>query len=237
MQKAFYYIRYARWLGLLGIIGLITGNTILTLFFLFFLFAFVDTFRNLPIFFQSLYMLLAMPVIHINHRFNLPSIDNYTPQKELILPFNGEWLVVNGGTEYKDISFLGHTQQRYAYDFFMVDKDGKSFSGDNKKVENYYCYGRDILAPANGEVISAVSKHPDSGVYGNGTVECKAHDIRGNHIVIKHGEKQYSLMAHLKPDSIVIKKGQKVKQGQVIAQCGNSGNTHRTAYPFPGKRE
>jgi hypothetical protein len=225
VQKAFTIINYAKWLGLLGIIGLIADNRILTLFFLFFLLGFVDIFRNPAVFFQSLYMLLGMPVIHFKHRFNLPSIENYTPQNEYILPFSGEWLTVNGGTDKKTSHSWGIPNQRYAYDFFIVDKEGKSFSGDNKKVENYYCYGRDVLAPADGEVISAVKKHPDSAVYGNGTAECKAHDIRGNHIIIRHSTKEYSLIAHLKPDSITVKKGQKVTRGQVIAQCGNSGNT------------
>jgi murein DD-endopeptidase MepM/ murein hydrolase activator NlpD len=48
---------------------------------------------------------------------------------------------------------------------------------------------------------------------------------QGNHIIIRHSKKEYSLIAHLKPKSVTVKKGQKVKQGQVIAQCGNSGNT------------
>ncbi len=225
MQKVFTFISYIKWLGLLGIIGLIADNRILTLFFLFFLLGFVDIFRNPAVFFQSLYMLFGIPLLHIKHRFNLPSIDNYMPQTELILPFNGEWLVVNGGIDKKTSHSWGIPNQRYAYDFFIVDTEGKSFSGDNRKVENYYCYDSDVLAPADGEVISAVSKHPDSAVYGNGTAECKAHDIRGNHIIIRHSKKEYSLIAHLKPDSITIKKGQKVIQGQVIAQCGNSGNT------------
>jgi hypothetical protein len=225
MQKILIILNYIRWLGILGTIGLITGNGIWTLFFLFFLFGFVDTFRNLPVFLQSLYLLFGIPLIYIKQRFNLPSIENYAMQTEFALPFKEEWLVVNGGTDKVTSHSWGIPNQRYAYDFFIVDKEGKSFSDDNNKVENYYCYGRDILAPADGEVVSAVTKHPDSNVYGGGRVECKAHDIRGNHIVIKHNDKEFSLIAHLKPDSITVEKGQRVKQGQIIAQCGNSGNT------------
>jgi hypothetical protein len=225
MKTFFNIISLIKWLGLLGIIGLIADNRVLTLFFLFFLLGFVDIFRNLPVFIQSLYLLFGMPWIYLKNRFNLPSVDSYTPQTEFILPFSGEWLVVNGGTDKKTSHSWGIPNQRYAYDFFMVDNEGKSFSGDNRKVENYYCYGKEVLAPADGEVISAVGRHPDSNVYGNGTAECKAHDIRGNHVIIKHSEKEYSLIAHLKPDSITVKKGEIVKQGQVIAQCGNSGNT------------
>lgn len=225
MRTFFNILGIIKWLGLIGIIGFITDNKPLSLFFLFFLLGFVDIFRNPAVFLQSPYMLLGMPWIHFKHRFNLPSIDNYTPQTDFILPFSGEWLVVNGGIDKQTSHSWGIPNQRYAYDFFIVDAEGKSFSGDNKVVENYYCYGKDVLAPADGEVVSAVNKHPDSNVYGNGTAECKAHDIRGNHIIIRHSKKKYSLIAHLKPGSITVKKGQRVTQGQVIANCGNSGNT------------
>jgi len=49
--------------------------------------------------------------------------------------------------------------------------------------------------------------------------------LRGNFIVIKHAEKEYSLYAHLAPKSVVVSKGGRVLQGQIIAKCGNSGNT------------
>jgi murein DD-endopeptidase MepM/ murein hydrolase activator NlpD len=225
MQKILTILKNIRWLGLLGTIGLVTGNGLWTLFFLFFLFSFVDTFRNLPIFLQSLYLLFGIPWIYLINGFNLPSKENYTPQTELILPFSSKWLVINGGTDKMTSHSWRIPTQRYAYDFFIVDKEGKTSSGDNKKVENYYCYGKDILAPADGEIVSFASHHPDSSVYGDGRAECKAHDIRGNHIIIRYSKKEYSLIAHLKPDSIKVRKGQKVKQGQVIAQCGNSGNT------------
>ena len=36
---------------------------------------------------------------------------------------------------------------------------------------------------------------------------------------------EYSMIAHLLPESICVKKGDSVSRGQVIAKCGNSGNT------------
>ena len=50
-------------------------------------------------------------------------------------------------------------------------------------------------------------------------------DIRGNYIVIRHEWGEYSCLAHLKRDSILVSVGQIVKSGEIIAQCGNSGNT------------
>jgi murein DD-endopeptidase MepM/ murein hydrolase activator NlpD len=62
-------------------------------------------------------------------------------------------------------------------------------------------------------------------VYGDGTVICKAKDLRGNFITIRHNGDEYSTIAHIMPGSITVEEGQRVTKGQVIAKCGNSGNT------------
>ncbi len=54
---------------------------------------------------------------------------------------------------------------------------------------------------------------------------CSASDVRGNYIVIQHSAQEYSTIAHIKKDSFCVKPGDKVFRGQVIARCGNSGNT------------
>lgn len=51
--------------------------------------------------------------------------------------------------------------------------------------------------------------------------------ITGNFILIKHnilGNEYYSFYSRLKHDSILVKKGNKVKRGQHIANMGNTGN-------------
>ncbi len=50
-------------------------------------------------------------------------------------------------------------------------------------------------------------------------------DLTGNTMVLETPEKEYLLFAHLKSGSIRCREGDLVEQGQVIAQCGNSGNT------------
>jgi murein DD-endopeptidase MepM/ murein hydrolase activator NlpD len=105
-----------------------------------------------------------------------------------------------------------------------MDDNGKSFDGDNKSLHSYFCYGKNILAPADGTVVSVSNRHVDSRVSGE-KVYCDTWDIRGNFVVIKHAEKEYSASAHLVPGSITVRKGDKVSQGQVIGKCGNSGNT------------
>jgi len=41
--------------------------------------------------------------------------------------------------------------------------------------------------------------------------------------VIRHEDGEYSLLAHLKRDSVTVEPGDEVERGQVVAACGNSG--------------
>ena len=47
----------------------------------------------------------------------------------------------------------------------------------------------------------------------------------GNHVIIDHGNGEFSFLCHLRNGSVKVKPGDKVTKGQEIARCGNSGNT------------
>jgi len=162
--------------------------------------------------------------VRIAYGSKLPSADNYVCKADYILPFKGKWTVFNGGVSKALSHSWGILPQRYAYDFIIMDDEGKSLSGDNKSLQSYYCYGQDVIAPADGTVVRVSSKHKDSRVTGS-RIYCDAWDIRGNFIVIEHAEKEFSLIAHLMPGSVTMRVGDRVKQGEIIAKCGNSGNT------------
>ena len=155
---------------------------------------------------------------------NLPSGDNYDCKADYILPFSGKWTVFNGGVAKGLSHSWGIVPQRYAYDFIIMDDEGKSFDRDNKNLQSYYCYGKDVIAPADGTIVKVSGSHRDSRVTGE-KVYCGTWDIRGNFIVIKHAEKEFSAIAHLVPGSITVCKGDNVKRGDILAKCGNSGNT------------
>lgn len=48
----------------------------------------------------------------------------------------------------------------------------------------------------------------------------------GNHIIIQHSDGTYALYAHLQQNSIKVKVGDVVQQGQVIGGMGNSGDSY-----------
>ena len=163
-------------------------------------------------------------IIHIKHLLRPPSVDTYECEVDYILPFEGAWTALNGGTSRK----LSHTwalaNQRYAYDFVIMDDKGQTFEGNHKDVESYFCYGENVIAPADGTVVKVSNKHRNSRPMRKIAV-CDTSDPRGNFVIIQHAEKEFSLLAQLLPGSVTVQAGDKVEQGEVIGKCGNSGNT------------
>ena len=210
--------RKLKWLWLLGWIGYI-GNPLFSLFFLAAFFMLFD-----PVFLQSLLQTIGVLYINIANRLNMPSKENYICKADYILPFCGKWTVFNGGVEKELSHSWGIPTQRYAYDFVILDDAGKSLDGDNKLVSSYYCYEKEIVAPADGVVVKICNKHKDSRVDGK-KAYCDALDIRGNHIIVRHNEHEYGVIAHILQNSFLVNAGDKVSQGEIIAKCGNSGNT------------
>ena len=174
---------------------------------------------------QSLQQMWGIILLDCKYHGNLPDIKNYRTAVKYSLPFRGQWVVVNGGVNQNTSHSWEIPTQRYAYDFIILDENGKSYRGDETCPTSFYCYGQDILAPADGVVVEMQSRHPNSEIFPSRRASCKAHDIRGNYVLIQHAENEYSLLAHLKPDSICVNLGEQVKRGQKIAECGNTGNT------------
>ena len=148
---------------------------------------------------------------------NLPKLERNTTK--MILPFKGEWDVFWGGTSVDQNHHVAYINQKYAYDI-VIRKDNKSFKTDGESNEDYYAFGKEIIAPCDGEIVKVIT-----GVEDNIPGVMNPKQVTGNTIVLKTVNNEYILMAHFKAKSIVVKQGQKVKQGDLIGQCGNSGNS------------
>ena len=147
---------------------------------------------------------------------------DYKVQTKLKLPFTGDWFVYQGGTAiYQNVDAY-RDAERYTMSFLLL-KDGQAFSGDGSKNEQYYCYGQPLVAPADGTVMQV-----NNGFADNPPGHPSDVGPIGNRLIIYHGHSEYSLFMHLKQNSIKVKNGDKVKQGDVVAECGNSGSS---AYP------
>jgi hypothetical protein len=151
------------------------------------------------------------------------SADTYPNKTEYHLPFQGIWKVANGGVSPETSHSWNINSQRYAYDLLMTDETGRSFSGEGKDLKDYYCFGAPILSPAAGTVVRVQDGIRDYPGVGDYSIDWKTRDLRGNFVVIRHAQGEYSLLAHLQKGSIIVKIGDDVTPGQVIAKCGNSG--------------
>lgn len=138
---------------------------------------------------------------------------------KLSLPFKGEWFVFWGGDTKEQNYHVISQAQKNAFDLVMVDSKGSSFKTNGKKNEDYYAYGQPMLAACDARVVSVTE-----GVKENIPGETNPQQVTGNSVVLKTAAGEFILYAHLIPNSIKVKSGDEVKKGEVLGQCGNSGN-------------
>jgi len=223
MRIIFKIVRVLYPIGAIGVIGLLFNIPYLHMLALLGLLCFCD-----PKFYHTMRQIAGS---FCDVYRTIPRKEGYNSIVNYILPFDGRWTVVNGGVD-KDFSHSWDVEtQRFAYDFIKMDDNGNSHRGDETALDSYYCYGLDVRAPADGVVVKASRNHIESRVNGK-KAYCDTWDIRGNFVVIKHAEKEYSALAHLAAGSVVVRAGDFVKQGQIIGKCGNTGNTSQPHLHF-----
>ena len=74
-----------------------------------------------------------------------------------------------------------------------------------------------MLAPADGTVVRANGDARDWPAYRKGSDP-------GNYVIIEHAPGEYTEFRHLAADSVTLAAGARVRRGDVIGRCGNSGN-------------
>ena len=116
--------------------------------------------------------------------------------------------------------------EAFAIDYMRII-NGSLIKGDGSKVTDFHGYGERIHSVADGRVVAVHKGMPDAPwppASPNPTVNSSA-DYTGNSVIVKIGPHQFALYAHLMPGSIKVKKGQRLRTGQVIGRLGNSGNS------------
>ena len=162
---------------------------------------------------NTIHILIIKPLL------TYPKSDNQFSQNTYTMPVSDDWFVFWGGTnEFVNYHYV-YESQRYAYDLVIM-LDGKSYKDDTMRNENYYAYGKDVIAPADGEVVKVVNHLRD-----NVPEVMEESQPAGNYVVIQHANNEYSLLAHFIQHSLIVKEGDSVKQGDLIGLCGNSGNS------------
>jgi len=113
---------------------------------------------------------------------------------------------------------------RYAVDFIRIDADGRATRGDADVAANSLGYGEPVLAVADGTIAAARD--------GVGEKERVSQNTRndfdraaGNYVALALGDGRYAVYEHLRPRSLKVKRGQRVRRGQPIGELGFTGDS------------
>ena len=155
-------------------------------------------------------------------------------------PLEGEWRFLRPP---------GH--HPFAFDFVQTDSHRKRthcktlfhFVFHKIPSDDYYCWGKPVISPIDGEIIrigDGMHDHGNTSLWNTVAIWFHATfifrpektdgilDIRpnaGNHLMIRSDTGYIVFLGHLKEKSICVKPGQRVKQGEQLGRIGNSGNS------------
>ena len=148
-------------------------------------------------------------------------------------PLQGEnWFAANGPDNVTGhrralipVSGKARIAQRFAIDWVQV-KDGVTHTGDPDDNANYYAWGSEALAVADGIVVAVKDGIPENvpGINSR-AVEITLETVGGNYVILDIGEGRYAFYAHLQPGSLRVSAGDRVRRGDLVGLMGNSGNS------------
>jgi len=136
----------------------------------------------------------------------------------LAFPLRGRWYVVHGGASAIVNHHVKVPAQRGALDLVRAGAQGTR-RGPGHGCAAYLAYGQPVFAPCAGTVVTARDRFPDQVP---GTIEPAP--AGGNEVVIDTG-RELIRMAHLRPGTVRVARGQRVLAGELLGEVGNSGNT------------
>lgn len=110
---------------------------------------------------------------------------------------------------------------RFAVDFIRLDDDGRMAKGDAKRADQFYGYGAEVLAVADGVVVAARDDFAQEMVLASMRA-VSIGDATGNYVALDIGDGQFAFYEHLQP-GLNVRVGEKVKRGQVLGKLGLTG--------------
>ncbi|MEV0039143.1 M23 family metallopeptidase [Streptomyces sp. NPDC050804] len=163
---------------------------------------------------------------------------------EVAPPVRGRWSALNSPAD-KVPSHGTHTYgQTYAIDIVAEGKPGAARPAFTwlwpivRRNRDFPAFGEPLLAVADGTVVYARDRQRDhlsrnslpALVYLM-LIESVVREIAGagrvtgNRLVLDLGDGTYAMYAHLQHGSLQVRAGERVRTGQPLARCGNSGNS------------
>jgi murein DD-endopeptidase MepM/ murein hydrolase activator NlpD len=168
-------------------------------------------------------------------------VEMHPSPNEYAFPLAGTWYV--GAAPSLNSPHRWAANEEFGYDLIALGGDGQTHKGDGSHLDDYYAYGRDVLAVADGVVVEAGADATEANdrlkqagesepdfekrtVAEQNNLLAKSYKAPlGNYVVIRHAGGEFSHYGHLKQGSVRVKAGETVARGQAIAQLGHTGNS------------
>ena len=161
------------------------------------------------------------------------------------IPFDGQWLTEISPTRRVPSHGTDLFATTYALDFLAVDDDGRTAPARSLRAlfapespELFHAFGRPLYSPVAGTVVSAHDGEPDHearrsmltlipyGLSQPRRIRRGLTVILGNHVIIQvTGSPYYVGLVHLQRGSVQVSPGERLRAGDQIGRCGNSGNS------------
>ena len=109
---------------------------------------------------------------------------------------------------------------RFAIDFITLPALGALPRDPAARPADGNGFGTDVLAVADGTIAAAVDDTPDRTPQ-----PVPPESASGNYVALDVGGGRFAFYEHLQQGSILVKPGQRVSRGDVIAKLGSSGST------------
>ncbi|MGH9584742.1 MAG: M23 family metallopeptidase [Bryobacteraceae bacterium] len=134
----------------------------------------------------------------------------------------GFYYVAQGGSALLLNRHHASRSQRFALDIVALNFAGARANGIYpERLSAYRIFARPVHSPCPGTVTGVVD-----GLADVPAGHMDRQNPAGNHIVIRNADSEiYIGLAHLMKDSILVRPGDRVQAGQLLARVGNSGHS------------
>jgi hypothetical protein len=160
------------------------------------------------------------------------AVDPFTPVV-IAPPVRGTgWANANGccdASAHRSARLAVDGSHLVKFELFAIDwirlVDNRLFTGDGTRNADFFAFGAEVLAVADGTVAFVRDGLPEDTPNEPPTTVHQPLDYGGNEVVLELEPGVYAFYAHLQPGSIRVQIGETVTTGQVLGLLGNTGNS------------